>query len=131
MISKLSILMLIIFAFVTCDEINYLKIPLIYFPYYNYDNSTPSKIMDNIINQKLYARINIGTPKAEIHLALLFDANEFYIKDGKDNYTYNEFSDFKFFNYTESSTYNDSSEEICPDISVFADYFQLTRYFLF
>ena len=83
--------------------------------------------MDNIINQKLYARINIGTPKAEIHLALLFDANEFYIKDGKDNYTYNEFSDFKFFNYTESSTYNDSSEEICPDISVYADYFQFAE----
>ena len=127
MINQLSIFIFIIISFATCDEINYLKIPLVYYPFHNYNDSSPSKIMDNIIDQRLYARINIGTPKAEIDLALLFDANEFFINPGKDNSISKEFNDFKFYKNNESSTNNDSSEEICPDISIYVDYFQFAN----
>lgn len=40
----------------------YLIIPLTYFPVYKYNNSSPTQIMTNIIFQKVYANIKIGTP---------------------------------------------------------------------
>ena len=123
-ISQLSLFILTIISFAACDEKNYLKIPLTYFPHHKYNDSTPSMTMDNIIRQRLYANISIGTPKSELHLALLFDSNEFYIIEGKDNFTdVDDFEDLKYYKGKESATYNDSSEEQC-DIEVHTDYFE-------
>ena len=58
-----------------------LRIPLTYFPKHKYNDSTPSTIMENIIHQRIYANINIGTPIQEIQIPLLFDTNEFIIGD--------------------------------------------------
>ena len=119
---QLTISLLILLSLATCEQKNYLKIPLTYFPVHVYNDSSASMIMDNIIKQQLYANINIGTPQNEIHLALICDMNEFYIKDGKDIYSYNEFHDFKFYNNTASST-NKKSEDKCDDSNINAYYF--------
>ena len=83
-----------LFSKVDCE----LRIPLTYFPKHKYNDSTPLTIMENIINQRVYANINIGTPKQEIQIPLLFDTNEFIIGDNpKDKFYEKDFSDLKFY----------------------------------
>ena len=94
MVDRILLLILIKISFISC--VNYIKIPLKYYPSQKYNDSSPSYIFDNIVNQKLYARINIGTPKTEIHLAILFDANEFFISANLDGYHPNDFTDLQF-----------------------------------
>ena len=118
MVDRILFLILINISFISC--VNYIKIPLKYFPSQKYNDSRPSYFFDNIVNQKLYARINIGTPKTEIHLAILFDANEFFISANLDGYYPNDFRDLKFYNSSTSSSYEDSGED-CGDIN--AEYF--------
>ena len=115
---RILLLILINISFISC--INYLTIPLKYFPAHKYNDSSPSYIFDNIVNQKLYARVNIGTPKTEIHLAIIFDANEFFISANLRGYYHDDFTDLKFYNSSASSSYSDSDED-CGDIS--AEYF--------
>ena len=52
---QLTISLLILLSLATCEQKNYLKIPLTYFPVHVYNDSSPSMIMDNIIKQQLYA----------------------------------------------------------------------------
>ena len=118
MVDRILFLILINISFISC--VNYIKIPLKYYPSKKYNDSSPSYIFDNIVNQKLYARINIGTPKTEIHLAILFDANEFFISANLDGYHPNDFTDLQFYNSSASSSYEDSGED-CDD--TYAEYF--------
>ena len=109
MADRILLLILINISFISC--VNYIKIPLKYFPSHKYNDSSPSKIFDNIVNQKLYARINIGTPKTEIHLAILFDVNEFFISSGNSGYYDSDFQDLNFYNSSASSSYSNSDED--------------------
>ena len=94
-----------------------LRIPLTYFPKHKYNDSTPSTIMENIINQRVYANINIGTPIQEIQIPLLFDTNEFIIGDNpKEKFDEKSFSDLKFYNPEISDSYGeeeDAYDEFC------------------
>jgi len=85
-----------------------LKIPFKYFPVYNYNYSSPSQIMESIIQQKLYANIEIGTPKKTIQIPLFFNSNDFYISDcPKKEFESGTFSDLKFYNQSDSTTHED------------------------
>ena len=75
-----------------------LTIPLTYFPFYKYNSSTPSTIMNNIVIQRLYANIDIGTPRKTIQIPIVFNSNDFFIGDDpKKIYPENRFSDLKFY----------------------------------
>ena len=82
-----------------------LKIPLTYFPKYKYNTSSADNIMTNIIIQRIYANIEIGTPKKTIQIPLLFDTNEFFIGNNpKDEFEKNYFNDLKFYDVSKSET---------------------------
>ena len=112
--SKILLLIYIfLFSKVHCE----LRIPLTYFPKNKYNDSSPLTIMDNIINQRVYANINIGTPIQEIQIPLLFDTNEFIIGDNpKDEFDERSFNDLKFYKSNKSNSYReeeDAYDEFC------------------
>ena len=63
------------------DNDCHLIIPLKYYPIYKYNNSNPAEIMQTIVSTKVYAIIEIGTPKKTIEIPIDFDSNDFYISD--------------------------------------------------
>ena len=106
--SKLLIVLNIIIYFSNCQ----LKIPLKYFPYYKYNDSTPSTIFLGLVKQQLYANIDIGTPKRTIQIPLAFESNDFYIADlPKNDYESDRFNDLMFYNATSSSTYKGDEDD--------------------
>ena len=91
----------------------YLIIPLTYFPVYKYNNSSPTEIITNIIFQKVYANIKMGTPSQDVQIPLSFDSNEFYISDNpKADYDSNKFNELKFYDAKKSSTFFNIGDEI-------------------
>ena len=91
----------------------YLIIPLTYFPVYKYNNSSPTEIITNIIFQKVYANIKMGTPSQDVQIPLSFDSNEFYISDNpKADYDSNKFNELKFYDVKKSITYFNIGDEI-------------------
>ena len=95
----------ILFFFISIHS--HLIIPLKYYPLYKYNYTNPSEIMKTIVASKIYAKIEIGTPKKQIELPLDFSSNDFYISDNpktqfEDN---NLFSDLKFYLNNESSSF--------------------------
>ena len=97
----LILLLYILFIESNCQMI----LPLKYFPEYKYNNSSPLEFIKNIIRQKVYAEIYIGTPKAEIQIPLDFTTNEFYIFDRPKFKSNKTFSDVKYYNSSKSKTY--------------------------
>ena len=113
-------LLIIILCSLFFESSSLLKIPLTYFPTHKYNDSTLSNKVDNIILQRVYAIIDIGTPKASIHLPLLFGTNEFFIADNpKYNYKEKDFNDLNFYNVDKSSTNKEGDDvvdgECCGD----------------
>ena len=94
-----------------------LKIPLTYFPKYKYNTSSPANIMISMMIERIYANIEIGTPKKTIQIPLLFDANEFFIGDNpKRKFNKDDFTDLKFYNVSLSQTCReqaDAYDEFC------------------
>ena len=91
------------FIFVDC----HLTLSLKYLPLYKSNDSSPMEIMRNIVITKLYASIEIGTPKKIIEIPLDFDSSDFYISDNpiKDFQKKPElFSELKFYNIQYSSS---------------------------
>ena len=122
--SKLLIVLNIIIYFSNCQ----LKIPLKYFPYYKYNDSTPSTIFLGLVKQQLYANIEIGTPKTTIQVPLAFESNDFFIADSpKNEYESDRFNDLMFYNSTSSSSYyGDEDQE--DYYSYQGDLFQVATY---
>ena len=88
-----------------------LKIPLNYFPIHKYNNSSPSLTMRNIIQQKVYANLEIGTPKKTIQIPLNLDSNDFFIVDSGDaDFKPDYFSDIKFYDSSSSTSWIDLEE---------------------
>ena len=58
-----------------------LKIPLTYYPVYKINFTSPLGIMQYLIDQKVYANLEIGEPKITIQIPLNFEVNDFYIID--------------------------------------------------
>ena len=82
----------------------YLEIPIKYLPIYQSINSNPQDIYNSIINTKLYAELEIGTPKQNIEIPLDFCTNDFYISEPKEYFNINNklFSEIKFYNSSKS-----------------------------
>ena len=92
---KYSFLFHLLYYILNCQ----LTIPLTYFPFYKYNSSTPSTIMTYIVNQRLYANIDIGTPRNTIQIPIVFNSNDFYIgNDPLKSFPENRFTDLKFYN---------------------------------
>ena len=85
-----------------------LTIPLTYFPVNKYNNTTPTEIMKSLILQRVYANIDIGTPRQTTQLPLIFDSNDFYIGYAPlKSLPEGRFRDMKCYNYN-SSTLNET-----------------------
>ena len=77
-------------------------LPLTYFPKYKYNYSTPLEIMKNLLRNKIFADIDIGTPRKTAQLSLAFGSNDFYI--GELGYmSKDRFTDLKFYNVNSTS----------------------------
>ena len=97
-----------IFCILIISSYSQIKIPLKYYPVNNYDNSSPASRLQNIIQQELYANIEIGTPKRTIQIPLTFDSNDFYIVDisrYNDESNTNKYRDIKFYDSSSSTTF--------------------------
>ena len=91
------------FIFIDCHLVLSLK----YLPVYKSNYSTPAEIMRSIVITKLYANIEIGTPKQIIEIPLDFKSSDFYISDNpiKDFEKKSElFSELKFYYLLNSSS---------------------------
>ena len=104
---KTFFILYIAFFFTHCQ----LKIPLKYYPIYKYNYTTPAQIMKHLLYIKLYADIDIGTPRRTIQLPLYFESNEFYIfNPSKSLFEPDKFSDMKIFNDSETMKDNEEDE---------------------
>ena len=123
---KNSIIILALFSLIF--KVNsQLKIPLKYFPKYKYNTSSADDIMNNTIIQRIYANIEIGTPKKTIQIPLLFDANEFFIGDNpKGQFDENFFNDLKFYDVSKSNT--SKEEEDTYELEFCGVYFSLASH---
>jgi hypothetical protein len=65
--------------------------------------------MRNLVDQKVYTNIDIGTPKKTVQLPLYFDSNDFFIGDNPIM-PEDRFSDLKFYN-SKSSTLEDTDPD--------------------
>ena len=103
----LFLILIISFVLFNCQ----IKIPIKYFPIYNDIYSSPSRIMQNIIQQNIYANIEIGIPKRLIQLPLKFDSNDFYIVNydmiQKDS---DKYAKIKVYNSSNSSSFDFSDD---------------------
>ena len=91
------------FIFIDCHLVLSLK----YLPVYKSNYSTPIEIMRSIVITKLYANIEIGTPKQIVEIPLDFKSSDFYISDNpiKDFEKKSElYSDLKFYYLSKSSS---------------------------
>ena len=71
------------------------------------NGTAPSFIMRNLVYTKVYADIEIGTPKEYIQIPLNFESNDFYISQNpkKDFFKKPEkLDELKFYNYSNSKT---------------------------
>lgn len=85
----------------------YLIIPLNFLPIFKNNGTAPSFIMRNLVYTKVYADIEIGTPKEYIQIPLNFESNDFYISQNpkKDFFKKPEkLDELKFYNYSNSKT---------------------------
>lgn len=86
---------------------SHLIIPLKYYPLYKYNYTNPTEVMQTIVSSKLYAIIEVGSPKQKIEIPLDFVANEFFISDEpKSEFEKtNLFSNLKFYSKEESNSF--------------------------
>ena len=67
--------------------------------------------MKHLLYIKLYADIDMGTPRRTIQLPLYFESNEFYIfNPSKSLFEPDKFSDMKIFNDSETMKDNEEDE---------------------
>ena len=108
--SKISSLFIILHFLLLINHVHCsIQIPIKYFPIFNQNEKSPNATMKNIVFQKIYAILELGTPKQQIHIPIIFDSNDFYIVDDPLFYLNNNteiFSDFKIYNSNLSKTYS-------------------------
>ena len=103
-----------------------IKIPFKYYPVYKYDNSTPSTIIKGLVYMKIYANIELGTPKQSVQIPFQFYSNDFYISDDP-TYRYSQEKD-KFSNIKLFYKDNTTSLEIIEQNYLNGDNFYYSRY---
>ena len=116
----------------------HLIIPLKYYPIYKYNYSDPTEIMQTLVSTKVYAIIEIGTPKKIIEVSIDFDSSDFYISDNPiENFEKNQklFSDLNFYSSSESSSripledvYFDGNNFYFGEYSTESFYFNNSKY---
>ena len=120
-LSRKFLIFFILFFFSSCQ----IKIPLTYFPVYEKNFTSPSGIMQYLIDQKVYANLEIGNPKVTIQIPLNFEVNDFYIIDKSfAKFEDNNYKDIQFYDLSKT----DSHEQIEYYESYQTDYFLYASY---
>ena len=91
----------------------YIKIPIKYYPEKIFNETNPSNTIHNLIIQRLYATLEIGTPKQKVQIPIEFSTNDFYISKrytGKDDEKCNMFN-IEYFNEESSTSLKNNQEE--------------------
>lgn len=92
----------------------FIKIPIKYYPSKVFNETNPSNIMNNIVNQNLYATIELGSPKQKIQIPITFETNDFYISKSftKLNDDKNKLYNLEYFDEESSNSikYLDESD---------------------
>lgn len=118
---------LILINFFLRFSICYIIIPLDFIPIYKNKENTPSLIMRNLVYTKVYADIEIGTPKESIQIPLNFESNDFYISQNpKEQFLKDpeKWNDLKFYNFNNSNTF-----KIVEEKEYNGDNFLLSKYY--
>ena len=91
----------------------YIKIPLKLYPCQVSDKLNISNIFSNMIMKKLYAKIEIGSPKQTIFIPLELEKNDFYISKYNSHIFNKKYESFNLKNFNEesSSSFHYLSEE--------------------
>ena len=99
-ISKLYMYFLLIPSIIYC----YVKIPVKYYPYQIFNETNPSNTIHNILIQKLYATIELGSPKQTIQIPIEFETNDFYISKYETLVHDDKYNLFKLEHFNEESS---------------------------
>ena len=107
---KMIIIIYLLLALSNC----YLILPLNFMPVYKNEENTPSLIMRNLVYTKVYANLEVGTPKESIQIPIEFESNDFYISENaREKFLKypDKWDEIKFFNSTNSKTCEKVEEE--------------------
>ena len=91
----------------------YIVIPIKYYPEKVFNETNPSNTMHNLIIQRLYATIELGSPKQTIQIPIEFNTNDFYISNSytlRNDPKYDKFQ-LKYFNEEASTTLKQVEEQ--------------------
>ena len=78
-IKPFNIKILFFFLFIINTIHCYIKIPLKSYPIKIFNETNPSNTINNLIAQRLYASLEIGSPKQLVQIPIQFETNDFYI----------------------------------------------------
>ena len=82
----------------------YIKIPIKYYPYKIFNETNPSNTIHNILVQRLYATIELGSPKQVIQIPIEFETNDFYISKSETKINDEKYKMFKLEHFEEKSS---------------------------
>ena len=78
---KIIKIFLVYFIFLSTIINCYIKIPIKYYPSKIFNETNPSNTMHSLIVQRLYATIELGSPKQYVQIPIEFETNDFYISE--------------------------------------------------
>ena len=102
-----------IYFFLLTTTYCYIKIPIKYYPEKIFNETNPTNTMHNLIMQRLYATLVLGTPKQNVQIPIEFSTNDFYISKSyivKDDEKCNRFN-IEYFNEELSTSLKNNQEE--------------------
>ena len=102
-----------IYLFLLSTIHSFITIPIKYYPEKLFNETNPSTTMNNLIIQRLYATIELGSPKQTIQIPIEFNTNDFYISNSytlKEDPKYDKFK-LEYFNEEASTTLKQFEEQ--------------------
>lgn len=94
----------------------YIKIPVKYYPIKIFNETNPSNTIHNIINQRLYATLELGTPKQSIQIPIEFETSDFYITNNDELKNDNKHNFLKIKKFDEKSSNSITYKEVDDNI---------------
>lgn len=82
----------------------YIKLPVKYYPVKIFNETNPSNTMHNLVIQRLYATMELGTPKQTIQIPIEFETSDFYISKYDTKIYDQKYNLFKFNHFNEKSS---------------------------
>ena len=111
-----------IYFFLLTTTYCYIKIPIKYYPEKIFNETNPSNTIHNLIIQRLYATLVLGTPKQNVQIPIEFSTNDFYISKSytvKNDEKCNRFNIEYFDEESSTSLQNNEAEEVYYGVNFF------------